>query len=143
MLFLDTNVVSEIRLVSSGKADLRFIEWVKQMDTRHCWTSAVVLMELERGVLRMERKDPVQGGNLRYWFNTTVRSLFENRVLKIDHTTAQICAKLHIPNKRPENDAWIAASCIQHNLSLVTRNVADFQNLDIELINPFDWPMHF
>ena len=138
MLFLDTNVVSEIRLVSSGKANLRFTEWVKQMDTRHCWTSAVVLMELERGILRMERKDPVQGDNLRYWFNTTVRSLFENRVLKIDRTTAQICAKLHVPNMRSENDAWIAASCIQHNLPLVTRNVMDFQNLDIELINPFD-----
>lgn len=138
MLFLDTNVVIEIRLISSGKANLHFTEWVKQMDTHHCWTSAVVLMELERGILRMERKDPVQGNHLRYWFNTTVRSLFENRILKIDKTTAQICAKLHIPDKRPENDAWIAASCIQHNLPLVTRNVADFQNLGIELINPFD-----
>lgn len=102
MLFLDTNVVSEIRLISSGKANLHFTEWVKQMDTHHCWTSAVVLMELERGILRMERKDPVQGNHLRYWFNTTVRSLFENRILKIDKTTAQICAKLHIPDKRPE-----------------------------------------
>ena len=138
MLFLDTNVVSEIRLISSGKANLHFTEWVKQMDTHHCSTSAVVLMELERGILRMERKDLIQGQNLRYWFNTTVRSLFENRILKIDKTTAQICAKLHIPDKRPENDAWIAASCIQHNLPLVTRNVADFQNLGIELINPFD-----
>ena len=138
MLLLDTNLVSEIRLVSSGKANLRFIEWVKQMDTHHCWTSAVVLMELERGILRMERKDAIQGQNLRYWFNTTVRSLFENRILKIDRTTAEICAKLHIPNMRPENDSWIAASCIQHNLPLVTRNVADFQNLGIALINPFE-----
>ena len=110
----------------------------KQMDTRHCYTSAIVLMELERAILRMERKDALQGQHLRYWFNTTVRSLFENRILKIDKTTAEICAKLHIPDKRPENDAWIAASCIQYNLPLVTRNVADFQNLGIELINPFE-----
>lgn len=88
--------------------------------------------------MRMERRDPVQGKSLRHWFNTTVCSLFENRIFDIDRTTAKICASLHIPNMRPENDALIAASCIQHNLSLVTRNVADFQNLDIELINPFE-----
>ena len=137
-LFLDTNTVSEIRLVSSGRANTHFAKWIQQIDSRLCWTSVVVLMELERGIMRMERKDPTQGRYLRAWFNTTVRPLFENRILKIDRTTAQICAKLHVPNQRPESDAWIAASCIQHNLPLVTRNIADFQNLNIELINPFE-----
>lgn len=136
--FLDTNVISELRLSPSKKINPNFAKWAETIHRNDCYTSVVVLMEVERGVMRMERKDPHQGKGLRQWFEHFVKTYFENRVLKIDRTTAQICAKLHIPNVRPENDAWIAASCIQHNLPLVTRNVADFQNLGIELINPFD-----
>lgn len=137
-LFLDTNIVSEFRLTPNKKINPNFAKWEKKIDRKYCWTSVVVLMELERGIMRMERKDFAQGQNLRSWFENFVKSFFENRILKIDRTTAQICAKLHVPNQRPESDAWIAASCIQHNLPLVTRNIADFQNLNIELINPFE-----
>ena len=137
-LFLDTNVISELRLSPSKKINHNFANWAKTIHRDDCYTSVMVLMELERGILKMERRDPYQGKGLRQWFENFVKPYFENRVLKIDRTTAQICAKLHIPDKRPENDAWIAASCIQHNLSLVTRNLADFQNLSIELINPFE-----
>ena len=137
-LFLDTNVISELRLSPSKKINPNFAKWAKTIHRNDCYTSVVVFMEIERGVMRMERKDSVQGKGLREWFENFVKPYFENRILKIDRTTAEICAKLHIPNMRPENDSWIAASCIQHNLPLVTRNVADFQNLGIALINPFE-----
>ncbi|MBR5940563.1 MAG: type II toxin-antitoxin system VapC family toxin [Neisseriaceae bacterium] len=137
-LFLDTNIISELRLSPSKKINPTFAKWAEQIDRNHCWTSAVVMMEIERGVIRMERKDALQGQNLRLWLEHFAKPFFEDRIFKIDRTTAEICAKLHVPNMRPESDAWIAASCIQHNLTLVTRNVADFQNLGIELINPFE-----
>ena len=137
-LFLDTNVISELRLTPSKKINPNFAMWAETIHRKDCYTSVVVLMEIERGVMRMECKDPVQGNNLRHWFENFVKPFFEYRILKIDKTTANICANIHTPNRRPENDAWIAASCMQHNLPLVTRNVADFQNLNMKLINPFD-----
>ena len=137
-LFLDTNVISELRLTPSKKINPNFAKWAETIHRKDCYTSVVVLMEIERGVMQMERKDPIQGNNLRQWFENFVKPFFEYRILKIDKTTANICAKLHTPNRYPENDAWIAASCMQHHLPLVTRNVADFQNLNIKLINPFD-----
>ena len=55
----------------------------------------------------------------------------------MDENTARICAKLHIPDHTPENDAWVAASAIQHNLVLVTRNTDDFARTGVRLLNPF------
>ena len=137
-LFLDTNIISELRLVPKQKANATFTKWALKIKQDNCWTSSIVLMELERGIFRIERKDPKQGQELRYWFENFVKNFFENRILNIDQKTAAICASLHIPNMRPENDAWIAASCIQHNLVLVSRNVSDFQNLNLQIINPFE-----
>ncbi|WP_201289353.1 PIN domain-containing protein [Pelistega ratti] len=96
------------------------------------------MMELERGIISVERKDTVQGNLLRYWFEIEVKRAFHHKTLKIDEHTAQIYAKLHIPNHTPENDAWIAASAIQHHLILVTRNTKDFVHTGVRLFNPFE-----
>lgn len=95
-------------------------------------------MELERGILRMERKDQAQGQVLRAWLEQTVKPTFENRILPIDETTAAICARLLTLDPAPENDAWIAAAAIQHRLILVTRNTADFDHTGARVFNPFD-----
>ena len=94
-------------------------------------------MELERGVLAMERKDPTQGAYLREWF-LAVREKFQKRTLVIDGAVADCCAGLHVPDKAPENDAWIAATALTHGLTLVTRNVKDFERLPVRLLNPFE-----
>ena len=94
-------------------------------------------MELERGILSVERRDTQQGKLLRRWLEQVVRRQFGDKTLFIDDITAEICASLHVPNRCPENDAWIAAQAIQHNLTLVTRNEKDFIGLGIKLINPF------
>ena len=101
------------------------------------FTSAVVLMELERGILAMERKDMAQGTMLRTWFEKDVLPAFRSKILSVNEQTARICAKLHIPDHAPENDAWVAASAIQHNLVLVTRNTDDFARTGVRLLNPF------
>ena len=95
-------------------------------------------MELERGVFGMERKDAEQGRLLRRWFSALCEKLFLNRILPIDDNTAKICGALHIPDRMPENDAWIAATAVQHDLILVTRNIGDFIRSDIKLFNPFE-----
>lgn len=137
MYLLDTNVVSEMRKVKGGRGDAAFVAWLKQTEISTFYTSVVVLMELERGVLGMLRKDPKQGAALRVWLDTLVKELFAGRVLAINEATAAVCAGIHTPDRSPENDAWIAATAIQHGLTLVTRNTRDYERTGARLIDPF------
>ncbi len=138
MYLLDTNVISEVRRLKHGKCNPNVADWVSRTPSELMYTNAVIMMELERGVLAMERKDKAQGQNLRNWLNTHVKPSFMGKVLPITNTTAQLCAKLHIPDHAPENDAWIASSALEHRLILVTRNVADFERTGVQLFNPFE-----
>ena len=137
MYLLDTNVVSEIGKVVEGKADGHVAAWQSRVDTVNCFISAVTMMELEIGVLRMERRDAKQGQRLRQWLNEQVVSEFDSRVLAIDVAIARRCAALHVPNPRPERDALIAATALVHGMTVVTRNTADFEPTGVALLNPW------
>lgn len=137
MYFLDTNIISEARKIPKGRANPGVKTWLESISQNEIFTNIVVLMELDRGILQKERKDAVQGKLLRHWFEVDILRSFSGRILTLDQHTATICARLHIPDAAPENDAWIASSAIQHNLTLVTRNVADFERTGVRLFNPF------
>lgn len=89
----------------------------------------------------MERRDEAQGRTLRRWFNGLLRETFTGRVLPVDADIARCSAQLHIPNPRPERDAYIAATALVHGLTVVTRNVADFAGTGVRLLNPWDDPV--
>ena len=135
MYLLDTNVISETRRPVRMHRNVK--AWLEQTSPESLYTSVIVMMELERGVLGMERKDPAQGAILREWLEQVIKPAFNGRILPIDEATAGICARLHIPDRRPYNDALIAASTIRHGLTLVTRNTRDFADLQVPLFNPF------
>ena len=138
MFLLDTNVISELRKAGDGKADPKVTAWLMQEDAACFYISVVTIMELEIGILRVERRDPSQGSRLRTWMNTRILPEFSEQTLPVDTTVAVRCARMHVPDPRAERDALIAATAIVHGMTVVTRNVADFQATGVTLLNPWE-----
>ncbi|MGE0211439.1 MAG: type II toxin-antitoxin system VapC family toxin [Parvibaculaceae bacterium] len=134
---LDTNVISELRKIGDGKADANVVTWIGAEDTANFFISAIAILELERGVLGVQRRDAVQGARLRTWLDNHIRPEFSGRILPIDDAIATRCAHLHIPDRRNEVDALIAATALVHGLTIVTRNVRDFEGTGVVVIDPW------
>lgn len=137
MFLLDTNVVSEIRKLGDGKADARVTAWVSEREATSFYISVLTLMELEIGILRIERRDSRQGERLRTWMDRHVLPEFQERTLPVDSAVALKCARLHVPDPRAERNALIAATAIVHGLAVVTGNVSDFKATEVDVINPW------
>ena len=134
---LDTDVVSELRKIGDGKADGSVVAWIGAEDATSFFISAIAILELERGVLAVERRDATQGARLRAWLDTRIRPEFEGRILPVDDAVATRCAHLHVPDRRNEADAPIAATALVYGLAVVTRNVRDFEGTGVVLVNPW------
>lgn len=139
MYILDTNVVSELRKAKSGKASKHVTKWADSVSATSLFLSVITILELETGVLLVERRDPVQGAVLRSWLNTHVLPAFADRIIVIDTAVAQRCAKLHIPDRCAERDAMIAATALVHGMIVVTRNEEDFIETGVEILNPWKY----
>ncbi|MBC8999983.1 type II toxin-antitoxin system VapC family toxin [Pseudomonas sp. N40(2020)] len=134
MFLLDTNVISELR---KPQADKQVVAWANSIPAANLYLSAMTVLELETGILRIERRDPPQGGLLRNWLERHVKPAFSGRILSVDSAVATRCAQLHAPDRSNECDALIAATALVHGLTVVTRNVADFELSGVHLINPW------
>ncbi len=137
MYLLDTNVVSELRKAKTGKIDKNIMAWADSVSAQSLFLSAITIMELETGVLLIERRDPTQGAILRSWLDTHVLPAFKDRILPVDTAVAQCCAKLHVPDPRSDRDALIAATAFVHGMTVVTRNVDDFVATKVDILNPW------
>lgn len=138
MFVLDTNVVSELRKVKAGQADRNVAAWASRVPANALFVSAITILELETGVLLVQRRDPRQGALLRVWLDQHVLPAFSDRVLPVDIAVAQRCAALHVPDPRSDRDALIAATALVHDMTVVTRNVTDFAATGAPLLNPWD-----
>lgn len=135
MYLLDTSVVSELR--KNHKADPNVIRWARQIPATSLYLSAITVLELEAGILRLERRDSAQSVLLRTWLEHHVLPAFSGRILPVDTAVAFKCARLHVPDPRSESDAMIAATALVHGMTVVTRNTADFAGSAVALINPW------
>jgi toxin FitB len=136
MYILDTNIISELR--KAKKANQNVSKWAQPLPSATLYISVISLLELEIGILLMERRDKEQGAILRAWMDRHVLPTFSGRILPIDSAVAQRCASLHVPNPRSDRDALIAATALVHGLTVATRNVADFEGMGVGVLNPWE-----
>jgi hypothetical protein len=137
MFLLDTNVVSELRKAKANKADPNVTTWAASVSASALFLAAVSILELETGVLLVERRDPAQGAVLRTWIDNHVLPAFADRILPFDTVIARRCARLHVPDPRSDRDAMIAATALVHGMTVVTRNVDDFAPTGVSVLDPW------
>lgn len=135
MYLLDTNVISELR--RPQKANKSVVAWADANPATSFFLSVVSVIEIELGTLQVARRDQGRGAVLRAWIDHQVLPSFDGRILAVDTAVAQRCARLHAPDPRAERDALIAATAMVHGLTVVTRNVADFEPMGVALLNPW------
>jgi hypothetical protein len=137
MYLLDTNVVSELRKLGTRRAAPAVVSWAASVAASDLYLSVITLLELEMGILQVERRDTAQSAILRRWLTGQVMPTFHERLLPIDVPIALRCAALHVPERRSERDALIAATAVVHGLAVVTRNVADLEGTGVAVIDPW------
>jgi toxin FitB len=133
MYILDTNVISELRKAKKTHPNVK--KWAERVASASLYISVISVLELEIGILLIDRRDKEQGAILRTWMDRHVLPTFSGRVLSIDTDVARRCATLHVPNPRSDRDALIAATALVHGLTVVTRNVPDFERTGVGILN--------
>jgi predicted nucleic acid-binding protein len=136
MHLLDTEVVFELRNAKSGAAGAGLAAWAAGVARTSLYISAVTLLELETGAARVERKDKAAGLALRGWLDGQVAPAFDGRVLPVDAAVVRRCTQLSVGGGR---DALLAATALEHGLTLVTRDVAAFKAMRVKLFNPWGY----
>ncbi|MCL2787962.1 MAG: type II toxin-antitoxin system VapC family toxin [Micrococcales bacterium] len=134
---LDTNVVSELRK-PPRLANPNVVAWAARQTASDLFVSVITVMEVELGVALMERRDPRQGAILRAWFEQAIITDLSNQTLPMTIAVIRRTVPMHVPNPRPDRDAFIAATALEHGLTLVTRNTIDFRATGAVLLNPWN-----
>lgn len=134
MYLLDTNVISELRK-RDGDAGVK--QWIRAQTTSDLTISVVTVIEIETGILRVARTDPDQARSLNRWFEQHVLTGFVGRVVPLDMPAARRVPPLHIPDPAPRHDALIAGTALARGLTVVTRNVRDFDRMGVDYVNPW------
>jgi len=144
---LDTNLISELRKAGAqqkasksraARIDRGVEAWVRGVSSSDLFLSSITILELEIGILRLERRDPAQGRILRFWLTDRVLPAFDGRILPIDTAIAQRCATLHVPDPMDDRDSLIAATALVHGMAVVTRNVSHFERTGVRILNPWE-----
>lgn len=136
-MLLDSNVVSELRKPASRR-DAEVTRWAERMDFRNTYLSVITITEIKRGILSVERRDQKQAEILNAWLQESILDMYHGRILAIKTETALKAAGLQVPNQHQLADAFLAATALEHNLELATRNVSDFLDTGVVIVNPWE-----
>jgi toxin FitB len=132
---IDTNILSEIRK-GPHRARTEVYQWWLSMENKDLYLSVMTLGEIRKGIDRLSFRDASQSLVLERWLNEIKRA-FGERLIEISPAVAERWGKLQAVRALPEVDALLAASALECDLTLVTRNEADFSGLGVRILNPF------
>jgi hypothetical protein len=135
-LLLDTVVVSELR--KGARADSAVIAWQASVAAVPAHLSVITLLEIRCGLRRVAIRDPAFAARLETWYRERLLPRFRDHLLDVDRAVAEAAAELTAGRTLPPHDALIAATARVHRLILVTRNVADFADTGVPVINPWE-----
>jgi toxin FitB len=130
---LDTNVISETR---KSRADAGVMAFLSAADSAGLYLSVLTLGELRKGVAAKRRTDPSAGEQLGLWVDG-IEANFADRLLSVDVQTARLWGELSASRSLPAVDTLIAATAIDHGLTLVTRNIRDIELTGVSLVDPW------
>lgn len=136
MYLLDTPIVFELRKAKSGGTDAGLAAWAASIARPALFISAIALLELESAAARLGRKDRSAGAALQAWIDRQVTSAFDGRILPVDAAVVRRRARLAYADSR---DGLLAATALEHQLTLVTRDLAAFKTGRVKLFNPWGY----
>ena len=136
MFLLDTNVVSELR--RAARCDARVAAWQAAQKPEACFLSAITPLEIRLGIELARKRDRNKAKALEAWLEERVKRGFAGRILAVDELVGEMCGRLHAQRSRSFRDGLILATAAVHQLTVVTRNVKDFADGDVRVINPWD-----
>jgi hypothetical protein len=139
MYIVDTNVISELRKTKSGRAEKAVVEWAQSVPPNSIFLSVIGVYEIKFGILKLASRNPSEAQRLDDWLSHTIVPSFTDRILPLDEAIAILLAGMMAPKTRPYRDAIIAATAQHHGYAVVTRNVRDFAELPVRVINPWDF----
>jgi predicted nucleic acid-binding protein len=137
MHLLDTEIVFELRNAKAGATDAGLATWAAKASRTSLFVSALTLLELETAASRAERKDKARGLALRDWLDSRVMPAFDGRILPVD--AAVVRRRAHVP-LADSRDALLAATALEHGLTLATRDAAAFAKVPrLKVFNPIGY----
>lgn len=131
-LLLDTSTISELR---TGR-DANVAAWAEASDRRDWYLSVLTLGEIRKGIDKLRPRDPERASAFDRWLETLYRE-FGDRLVEIDGQVAEEWGRFNAGDPRPTVDSLIAATARVRGFTVVTRNTADFEPLEVPLVNPW------
>jgi len=132
---LDTDIISEFR--KRDRANPRVVSWFDERRPSELFLSVLTIGELRQGVERVRRRDSISAENLDWWLNLTVLE-FQDRIIDVDMAIAERWGRLGIPDPVPKIDGLIAATALERDLVVVTRNEKHMALAGVRYLNPFN-----
>ena len=133
MFLIDTVTLSELR---KRKRDPMVVKWFERQRTTDLFLSVISIGEIERGIARQRTTDPGFAGALADWLDR-VLSLYGDRIVPFDLRTARRWGALSAALGNDSADLMIAATALEHGLTVVTRNASDFEPSGVTVLDPF------